>query len=208
MSSGAIGLRGLDPAIFERPKSGFVLPFDRVDPNRAPGLHGRGHARPGGDRARRARSEGRHAPLEGLRRWLTRAVLVSRLGNIRADPMVPPSGRVPMNPRSYCVVTPCRDEARYARRTLDSVVGQASRPAHGSSSMTDRETRRRRSSKSMHAAIPSSGWFDARTVATASLGEASSMPSMTGLRPSICLASTTSARWTSTSTSPRAISRP
>src|SRR5207253_5981527 len=24
-----IGLRGLDPALFERPKSGFVLPFDR-----------------------------------------------------------------------------------------------------------------------------------------------------------------------------------
>jgi asparagine synthase (glutamine-hydrolysing) len=24
-----IGLRGLDPAIFERPKTGFVLPFDR-----------------------------------------------------------------------------------------------------------------------------------------------------------------------------------
>ena len=24
-----IGLRGLDPTLFERPKSGFVLPFDR-----------------------------------------------------------------------------------------------------------------------------------------------------------------------------------
>jgi asparagine synthase (glutamine-hydrolysing) len=24
-----VGLRGLDPALFERPKSGFVLPFDR-----------------------------------------------------------------------------------------------------------------------------------------------------------------------------------
>jgi asparagine synthase (glutamine-hydrolysing) len=24
-----IGLRGLDPALFERPKRGFVLPFDR-----------------------------------------------------------------------------------------------------------------------------------------------------------------------------------
>ena len=24
-----IGLRGLDPALFDRPKSGFVLPFDR-----------------------------------------------------------------------------------------------------------------------------------------------------------------------------------
>jgi glycosyltransferase involved in cell wall biosynthesis len=34
-----------------------------------------------------------------------------------------------MSSRRYCLVTPCRDEARYARRTLDSVVGQAEPPA-------------------------------------------------------------------------------
>jgi hypothetical protein len=34
-----------------------------------------------------------------------------------------------MNGRSYCLITPCRDEARYARRTLDSVVAQTERPA-------------------------------------------------------------------------------
>src|SRR5437764_2623957 len=31
--------------------------------------------------------------------------------------------------RRYLLVTPCRDEAKYARRTLDSVAGQTVRPA-------------------------------------------------------------------------------
>ena len=31
--------------------------------------------------------------------------------------------------RRYCLITPCRDEAQYARRTLDSVVAQTVRPA-------------------------------------------------------------------------------
>jgi len=37
------------------------------------------------------------------------------------------SGPVPG--RRYLLVTPCRDEAKYARRTLDSVVGQSIKPA-------------------------------------------------------------------------------
>jgi len=31
--------------------------------------------------------------------------------------------------RRYCLISPCRDEAAYMRRTLDSVVGQTVRPA-------------------------------------------------------------------------------
>jgi poly-beta-1,6-N-acetyl-D-glucosamine synthase len=31
--------------------------------------------------------------------------------------------------RRYCLITPCRDEAKYARRTLDSVVNQSVRPS-------------------------------------------------------------------------------
>jgi len=31
--------------------------------------------------------------------------------------------------RRYCLITPCRDEAKYARRTLDAVVNQTMRPA-------------------------------------------------------------------------------
>ncbi|MGH7214614.1 MAG: glycosyltransferase [Tepidisphaeraceae bacterium] len=31
--------------------------------------------------------------------------------------------------RRYCLITPCRDEAKYARRTLDSVVAQTAPPA-------------------------------------------------------------------------------
>src|SRR5512144_2387932 len=34
-----------------------------------------------------------------------------------------------MSSRRYCIITPCRDEARFARRTLDAVVGQAEPPA-------------------------------------------------------------------------------
>ncbi len=34
-----------------------------------------------------------------------------------------------MSSRTYCLVTPCRDEARYARRTLDAVTRQTEPPA-------------------------------------------------------------------------------
>src|SRR2546423_9848055 len=34
-----------------------------------------------------------------------------------------------MSSRRYCLITPCRDEAQFARRTLDSVVAQTVRPA-------------------------------------------------------------------------------
>lgn len=38
-------------------------------------------------------------------------------------------GRLSMSMRRYCIVTPCRDEARFARRTLDSVARQTLPPA-------------------------------------------------------------------------------
>ena len=34
-----------------------------------------------------------------------------------------------MSGRRYCLITPCRDEALYARRTLDAVLGQTEAPA-------------------------------------------------------------------------------
>jgi glycosyltransferase involved in cell wall biosynthesis len=34
-----------------------------------------------------------------------------------------------MDGRRYCLITPCRDEATFARRTLDAVVAQSERPA-------------------------------------------------------------------------------
>ena len=34
-----------------------------------------------------------------------------------------------MSTRRYCLITPCRDEAQFARRTLDSVVAQSATPA-------------------------------------------------------------------------------
>lgn len=35
----------------------------------------------------------------------------------------------PSDPRSYVLISPCRNEAEYMRRTLDSVVAQSARPA-------------------------------------------------------------------------------
>jgi biofilm PGA synthesis N-glycosyltransferase PgaC len=35
-----------------------------------------------------------------------------------------------MGSRRYCLITPCRDEAKYARRTLDSVTRQSVPPCH------------------------------------------------------------------------------
>jgi poly-beta-1,6-N-acetyl-D-glucosamine synthase len=41
----------------------------------------------------------------------------------------PPVTSASVSSRRYCLVTPCRDEAKYARRTLDSVVRQTIPPA-------------------------------------------------------------------------------
>jgi glycosyltransferase involved in cell wall biosynthesis len=35
-----------------------------------------------------------------------------------------------MSSRRYCLITPCRDEAKYARRTLEAVIRQREKPAH------------------------------------------------------------------------------
>ncbi len=40
-----------------------------------------------------------------------------------------PINRVASRSRRYCLITPCRDEAKYARRTLDSIVKQTVQPA-------------------------------------------------------------------------------
>ena len=47
-----IGLRGLDPALFERPKSGFVLAVRSLDPARPEERHGPDPAGPAGHRSR------------------------------------------------------------------------------------------------------------------------------------------------------------
>lgn len=39
------------------------------------------------------------------------------------------SSSPPSVSRRYCLITPCRDEAKYARRTLDSIVNQSILPA-------------------------------------------------------------------------------
>ena len=47
-----------------------------------------------------------------------------------APPPSPLAGQPePSRPRRYVLVTPCRDEAKYARRTLDAVLNQTARPA-------------------------------------------------------------------------------
>ena len=34
-----------------------------------------------------------------------------------------------MSARRYCIITPCRDEGKYARRTIESVLAQTVQPA-------------------------------------------------------------------------------
>jgi glycosyltransferase involved in cell wall biosynthesis len=46
-----------------------------------------------------------------------------------ASTSVTSSAVEPAPPRRYALITPCRDEAKYARRTLDAVVNQTVRPA-------------------------------------------------------------------------------
>ena len=57
------------------------------------------------------------------------------MGAVHPNPLVPPSSRagidlVPAAPgRRYCLITPCRDESAYARRTIESVARQTLPPA-------------------------------------------------------------------------------
>ena len=119
-----IGLRGLDPALFERPKRGFVLPFDRwirqglsaaidstlrdSDAVRAAGLE----------------PEAVAPAVAGFPRRRARPLLVAGVGALRAGALVPAPRSPSVSGRRYVLITPCRDEARYARRTLDAVLGQ------------------------------------------------------------------------------------
>ena len=91
-----IGLRGLDPALFERPKSGFVLPFDRwirrglkeaMDQTlRDPQAIALTGLDPGAV----------ERLLADLSRRRTGHVLVARLVGLCFHPMVPPQPRIPL----------------------------------------------------------------------------------------------------------------
>ena len=65
--------------------------------------------------------------LQGM---LEKTVRNSREGAGFSDPLGLIAAPPPVNTgRRYALITPCRDEAQYARRTLDSVVTQTVRPA-------------------------------------------------------------------------------
>ena len=119
-----IGLRGLDPALFERPKSGFVLPFDRW-------------IRPGSGRMDEtmrdpaasppsASTRDRPAALAGLPGRLP-GMYWSRVWAIYVLIDGATVTACPYEPESYCLITPCRDEARYAAG--HSIPSSASREA-------------------------------------------------------------------------------
>ena len=91
-----IGLRGLDPALFERPKSGFVLPFDRWIRRGLKDAMDQTSAGPAGYRSSRARPRSGGAALACLPRRGARHVLVADLVGIRLHPMVPPQPRFPL----------------------------------------------------------------------------------------------------------------
>ncbi len=88
----------------------------RIAPHAAPRLH------------LVRRQDPRPARLRGESRWLLHVIREVALGR---RPGVRPGG-APLLPRPerrrLCLITPCRDEAELARRTLDSVVGQTLPP--------------------------------------------------------------------------------
>src|SRR5688500_14677021 len=51
------------------------------------------------------------------------------LADANAAPTPPAGQPAPARPRRYALITPCRDESKYARRTLDAIVNQTARPA-------------------------------------------------------------------------------
>ncbi len=121
-----MGLRGLDPALFDRPKRGFVMPFERWIRQRL-----------GGEMSQLMQDE-RAAASVGLRGQVLKQlweayqaargdVLVARVGTVCVDALVSASWGLFVS-RRYCVITPCRDEADTARRTLDSVTQQTAPP--------------------------------------------------------------------------------
>ena len=95
-----IGLRGLDPALFERPKSGFVLPFDRWI------RRGLKDAMDQTLRDPQAIAPVGLDPVAVGRLWTrfprgrARHVLVADLVGIRFHPMVPPQPRFPLKLRT------------------------------------------------------------------------------------------------------------
>ena len=95
-----IGLRGLDPALFERPKSGFVLPFDRWIRRGLKDAMDQTLRDPQAIAPSRPRPRSGGAAVAGLPRRGTGHVLVAGLVCIRLHPVVPPQPRLPMRARA------------------------------------------------------------------------------------------------------------
>ncbi len=91
------GLRGLDPALFERPKRGFVLPFDRWIRQGLSGSIDQTLCDPEAGARRRARAGGGRTTLARLSRRSPRSLLVSGLGPLRAGALVSPARGPHMN---------------------------------------------------------------------------------------------------------------
>ena len=92
-----IGLRGLDPALFERPKSGFVLPFDRWIRQGLRKAMDETLRDPQAVAAVGLRPRSGRAALAELPRRGTRHVLVAGLVGLRLDTVVPPQPRLSLN---------------------------------------------------------------------------------------------------------------
>ena len=155
------GLTELDPSLFERPKSGFVMPFDTWIRRQLRGTmdevlrDGRLAAKVGLNGAAVARlwtafQDGapglywsRIWALYILLRWCDRhGVWMDGYNGNAGVAQIEPAQPKPASPdqpseapasapagRRYCLITPCRDEAKYARRTLDSIANQTTPPA-------------------------------------------------------------------------------
>ena len=135
------GLVGLDPALFERPEARLRAAAGALDPQRRSAPRSTPRCATVGSPS----AVGLDGPAverlwDAFRAGAPGLYWSRDLVDLRADPMVPrprrpPADtpdprpiRPPMSRPRLCLITPCRDEAAYARRTLDSVLGQTRPP--------------------------------------------------------------------------------
>ena len=103
------------------PRSAMVIDFEQLAGPNYCGDSPLGSARAAGDRRVQVISGLRLWPVLGLPRDIRQSM--SRSG-------ISPNELLHVNPsRRYLLISPCRDEAQYLRRTLDSVAAQSVQPA-------------------------------------------------------------------------------
>ena len=133
-----IGLDRLDPATLRAAEARLRAAVRPLDSEVARQRHGRHDARSRAGRRRRIGRTHGHGAVVGISERGAGTVLDTRLGAVRPDSLVssprgpgvsgPTRNQDDRRDRRYCLITPCRDEAEYARLTIESVAKQTLPP--------------------------------------------------------------------------------